>query len=205
MWQLQKIWHTPKPCNTWLKAQPPHLGKLYQLAESAWELCQVMQPKATFTDVEVLEDNPPSNWWMITPSRPTEPAQPDEGNWRERSPSRNWMVYTRGAFTVAHGRGHSKPTVTTWAGSPSLAPNQWAESPWEECHSWQLAPPPGFVEIASSLHGDNPPHEAMSIHWNQLRSETPYRLQSPWCLLLDFIGIPCWGPPALMWWPVPWS
>ena len=90
MWQLQKTLAYAKALQYWAeKAQPPHLGKPCQLAEGVWELCQAMEPLATFMDPEVLEDNSPSNWQIITPSRATEPKQPDQGNQRERSCSRN--------------------------------------------------------------------------------------------------------------------
>ena len=55
------------------RAQLPCLDEVHQLAESAQELWQAMEPLATFTDADVLGDNPPSNWQMITPSKPTEP------------------------------------------------------------------------------------------------------------------------------------
>ena len=122
-----------------------------------------MEPLDTFMDIEVLEDNLPSNWQMFTLSRPTEPEQPDQRKWRKRSCSRNQRAHARGTFMVACSVGHSKPTVTSWAASQSLAPTKWAESPWEECCGQQLAPAPEFVEIMRSLHGDDPPHEAMSI------------------------------------------
>ena len=138
-------------------------GQTLPISGRLWELCQAMEPLATLTDAEVLEDNPPSNWQMITPSRPTEPEQPDQGNQRERSHGRKQRACARGTFVAAHGVGHSQPTVTTWAASPLLVPTQWAESPCEECCGQQLAPPPGFVEVMRSLHGDGPPHKALSI------------------------------------------
>ena len=94
---------------------------------------------------------------MITLSRPTQPELPDQGNQRERSNSRHQRAHARGMFVVAHGMGISKPTVTIQEASPSPAPTQWAESPWEECHGQQLTPPPGFVEITRSLHRDDLP------------------------------------------------
>ena len=123
MWQLQKTLVYAKALQYWAeKAQPPHPGKPYKLAESAQELCQVMEPLDTFMGVEVLEDHLSSNWQMIIPSRKTELAQPDEGNQRDRSHSRNQRAHARGAFTAAHSMGHSKPTVTTQAASPLPAP-----------------------------------------------------------------------------------
>ena len=131
--------------------------------ESVQELCQAMEPLATFTDAEVLGDNPPSNWQMITLSSPTELEHADQGNQRERSHSGNWGAHARGTFVAACGVGCSKLTFTTWAASPSLAPIQKAGSAQEGCHGQQLAPPPGFTEIARSLCGDNLPHKVMSI------------------------------------------
>ena len=84
---------------------------------------------------------------MFIPSRPTELEQPDQGNWRERSHSRNQGAHARGMFMAACGMGHSKPTVTAQAASPSLAPTQQARSAQKECHGQQLAP-------STSMHGD---------------------------------------------------
>ena len=44
------------------RAQPPHPDIPCQLVEGVWELCQAMEPLATFMNAEVLGDNPPSNW-----------------------------------------------------------------------------------------------------------------------------------------------
>ena len=81
MWQPQKTLAYAKALQYWAeKAQLSHLGKPHQLAEGVQELCQAMEPLATFMDVEVLEDNPPSNLQVITPSRPTAQEQADQGN-----------------------------------------------------------------------------------------------------------------------------
>ena len=62
MWQLQKTLAYAKALQYWAeKAQLPCPGKPCWLAESVWELHQVMEPLATFTDMEVLENNLPSN------------------------------------------------------------------------------------------------------------------------------------------------
>ena len=130
-----------------------------------------MEPLATFTDMEVLGDTPPSNWQMVTLSRPTEPEQPDQGNQQERSCNRNWRAHTTGTFMVACGMGHSKPTVTAQAAGPSLAPTQ-----WEECHSWQLSSPSGFMEISRSLCGDDPPCKVTRIPWGPAEEQSPIQI-----------------------------
>ena len=62
-----------RPCTTGQKKPSHHAwGEPCQLVEGAWELHQTMEPLATFTDAEVLGNDLPSNWQMITPSRPTE-------------------------------------------------------------------------------------------------------------------------------------
>ena len=91
-----------------------------------------MEPLANFMDVEVLGDDLPSNWQVITPSRPTELEQPDQGNQRERSHSRGQRVHARGTFMAAYSKGFSKPTAITQAASSSLVPTQQAGSPQEE-------------------------------------------------------------------------
>ena len=132
-----------------------------------------MEPLATFTDAEVLGDDPPSNWKMITLSRPTEPEQPDQGNQRKRSHSRSWRAHARGTFMAAHSMRCLKPTATTWAVSPSLVPTQKVESWQEESSSWWWTPPPGYTDIARSLWGDDPPHEVMSIPLGPAKEQGP--------------------------------
>ena len=57
MWQLQKTLAYVKALQYWAeKAQLPCPGEPHQLAESAQELHQAMEPLATFTDTEVLGD-----------------------------------------------------------------------------------------------------------------------------------------------------
>ena len=51
------------------KAQLLIPSEPYQLAESMLELWQMMEPLIMFTDEEVLDHVPPSNWVKITPSR----------------------------------------------------------------------------------------------------------------------------------------
>ena len=136
MKQPQKTLVYAKVLKYWAEnTQPPCLAEPHQLAEGAWELCQAMEPLATFTDTEVLGDDPPSNWKFITLCRLTELKQPDQGTQRERSHSRSQRAHARGNFTVACGMGHSKPTATTWAASPSPVPTQKVESQQEKTSS----------------------------------------------------------------------
>ena len=85
MWFGSKDFHLTQPQKTlayvkvlqyWAeKAQPPIPGKPHQLAESMLELWHMMELLTTFTDEEVLEDVPSSNWVKITPCRLVEPIQ----------------------------------------------------------------------------------------------------------------------------------
>ena len=80
MRQLQKSLAYAKTLQYWAeKAQLPPLGKPCQIVESVLELWRAMEPLTTFTNVGEIGDDPPSNWQMITPSRLTEPEQPDQG------------------------------------------------------------------------------------------------------------------------------
>ena len=52
-------------------------------------------------------------------------------------------------------------------------PQPSGQSPWEECSGQKLAPPPGFMGIMMSLHGDNPPHKVMSIPQGLAKEQGP--------------------------------
>ena len=85
MWFSSQDFHLTQPQKTlaymkalqyWAeKAQLPIPSKPCQLVESVLELWQMMETPTTFTDEEVLEDVPPSNWVKIMPSRLVEPTQ----------------------------------------------------------------------------------------------------------------------------------
>ena len=93
----------------------------HQLAESVLELQQAMEPLTSFTNAEVLDNSPPSNWVKITSSRMGEPASGRSKNHSHRH-SRTHRAWTRGSFAMTHGVGQSKPTATTWMASPSASP-----------------------------------------------------------------------------------
>ena len=81
--QPQKTLAYAKALQYWTeKAQLSLSSVPCQLAESMLELWQTMETLTTFTDEEVLDNIPPSNWVKIMPSRLAEPAQ------REHSHSR---------------------------------------------------------------------------------------------------------------------
>ena len=156
MKQPQKTLAYTKALQYWVeKAQPPPPSEPHQLAESILELRWTMEPLTTFTNTEVLDDAPPSNCVKITSSwtlKYTDPPTP----W-EWSHNRNSRAWARGTFTVACGIGQWKPTASAPVASPSPTPTQKAE-PWQEVTSSQLQiPPPGFMEIARSLNGDDSP------------------------------------------------
>ena len=93
-----------------------------------------------------------------------EPADPPT-SW-EWSHSRNWRAHMKGTFMVVHCIGHSKPTATHWAVTPSPVPTQKAESLQEEASGWWQVPPPGFMEIARSLWGTTLPMKLQASHQN---------------------------------------
>ena len=138
------------------KAQPACPSKPCWLAEGMWELHQTMEPLVTFTDVEVLGYDWPSNWQRITPSRLMESEQPDQENWREISHNRSCQAHAMGAFTTDHGGGG--PTVSTTAHivTPEVAPTVEMGTEPRDTIIWQPLPPPGFADIAWSLWKDNP-------------------------------------------------
>ena len=117
-------------------------GQPCQLAECVQELREAMEPLMMFTDEEVLSNDVPLHWAKITSSRTSEPAEP-ASSW-EWSHSRSRRAHTQGSFAAAHGLRSSKPTVAPQVMSPSPT-----------C-KWKVLPP-GYVEIAKSLWGDNSP------------------------------------------------
>ena len=124
------------------------------MAESMLRLWRAMEPLTMFTNAEVLEDALPHPWLRLHHPR----------HWNPQIPQPLGSKATAGTeglapgvcFVVTCSMGHLKSTATAWAASSSLVPTQWAESPWEEGSSQQLAPPLGFVKIMRSLWVDNP-------------------------------------------------
>ena len=133
------------------KAHPPIPSEPHQLVESMLELWQMMELLTMFTDEEVLNDVPPSNWVKIMPSRSTEPTQ------QECSHSRMCWACTRESFLAAYGKGWPQPhtTATAKTTSQQATPSQEVVPQQAESSSQPLTPPPGFAEIDQSLHGDN--------------------------------------------------
>ena len=163
--QPQKTMAYAKVLQYWAeKTQPLTTGKSHQLAESLLELQCEMEPLVMFTDKEVLEELQPSNWVRITPSRTFESVDPLT-SW-EWSCSRNCRAQARGSFVAACGIGWLKCTATTQVASPSAISTQKVESQQEDIISQWWTAPPGFMEIARSLHGDNSPHVVWASLWN---------------------------------------
>ena len=94
-------------------------GKPHQLLESMLEIQWAMEPLTSFTDAEVLDNSPPSNWVKIMSSWGSDSTDPPT-SW-EQSHSRSHRAQARGTFVVAHCIGWSKPTATTWVVSPSVS------------------------------------------------------------------------------------
>ena len=153
------------------KAQLPIPSKLQQWAESVLELQWMMELLPTFTDKEVLDNVPPSNWVKIMPSRLAEPTQ-----W-EHSNSRICQAHSRGSFSVTHGRGWPGPHIIATTLTTAQATPSWEVVPWQaESSSQPLTPPPGFVEITQSLHGDNPSRIVASIPPEVTKDQDPMQM-----------------------------
>ena len=131
------------------KTQPPICSEPHQLAESMLELWWMMEPLTTFTDEEVLDDVPPSNWVKIMSSRSAEPTQ------RECSCSKTHWAHSRGSFSAAYGEGWLGPhtTVTTEITSQQAALT-WEVMPWQpESSSQPLTPHQGLQSSLNSFMG----------------------------------------------------
>ena len=166
--QPQKTLAYAKALQYWAeKAQLPIPGEPCHLAESVLELWWMMEPLTTFMDQEVLGDTPPSNWVKIMPSRlAEEPTQ-----W-EHNHSRTCQANSRGSFLAANGGRWPGPQTTAIAQMTAQATQSWEVMPWQaESNSQTPTPPPGFVEIALSLHGDNAPKIVTGIPPEEVKDQ----------------------------------
>ena len=181
------------------KAQPPTPGKSHQLVGSVLELWCMMEVLTTFTNEEVLEDTPPSNWVKITLSKLAEPAQ------RECSHSRTHWAHARGSFLAAYGEGWPQATAITQRASQQAAPAQEVMPQQAGSSSQCPIPPPGFVEIAWSLHGDNPPRVVAGIHLELAEDQGPIQMVGSFMLSAMLFRDVTSGPCVLTWWCVQWT
>ena len=150
--QPQKTLAYTKALQHWVeKAQPLTPGEPHQLTKSVLELQCAMESLTTFTNEEVLEDVLPSNWVKITSSRAAKPTP------RECSYSRTQRARATGSFSGVHGEKWSQATATTQMSSEQATPTHKAMPEQTDSSNQCLVPPPGFVEIPQSLHGDNLP------------------------------------------------
>ena len=117
------------------KAQLFLPSKPHHLVESIVELHQKMELLTTFSDKEVLEDVPPSNWVKIIPFHLVE-CPP-----REHSCSRTHQAYVRGSLSEAHGGGWLGPI--TAATSQTTAPAQEVIPQWAGASSQHATPHQG--------------------------------------------------------------
>ena len=186
------------------KAEPPMPGEPCQLVECVRQLREAMEPLTLFTDAEVLGDNVPSHWVKITFSRTSKSAEPTHP-W-EQSCSQNRRAHARGSFVAAHSVGRSKPMATTPVVSSLTISTQRAETRTDSIIIWQWMPLPGFVMIAKSLWGDNPPCATVEVPWELtawqglLVGTATVTMVSTW-LHQDVVQ----APPTLTWWPPPWA
>ena len=176
MIQPQKTLVYAKALQHWVeKAQPPIPGKSHWLAESVLELWCEMEPLMTFTDEEVLEDLMQSNWMRITPSKLKEPAL-SGSKIHSCSHSRSHRTNSRGLFLATCSIGWLTPTATAQVASWSATPTQKEELQQEDTTSQWQTPPPGFVEIAWSLCGDNPPRKVCNIPPDMAEEQDPIQM-----------------------------
>ena len=128
--QPQKILAYANTLQYWAeKAQLPRPGEPHHLAESILELWHTMELLMTFTEKEVLEDVPPSNW--ETPSRLVEPPEWEQQQNLPKSCKRvllssPWGRTTRATYPCYHTDDHSSHhdlgrwTMTGRAQQPTL-------------------------------------------------------------------------------------
>ena len=151
--------------------QPLIPSKPHQLAESMLELWQTMKMLTTFTDEEVIDNVPSSNWMKITPSRLVEPT-----HWKH-SCSRTCWALSRGSFLAAHGVVWPGPHTTATTLTTTQATLTREVMPWQaESSSQPQTPPSGFAEIAWSLHWDSPPGIIASIPWEVAKDQDPIQM-----------------------------
>ena len=111
--QAKKTLAFAKALQFWVeKAQPPQIDKLHQLAVCVRELREAMEPLISFTNEDVLANDPPSPWKKITSSRSSK-----EGGEEVQEATRGWGWNTmqracpRGSFQTTPFLGHSRPLI----------------------------------------------------------------------------------------------
>ena len=135
------------------KIQPPIPGQPQCLVKSVMELQWAMELLVSFMKVGVFTAAAVSNWMDVSSPRPMEPISQDPCSDHSHSCSHSWnnQACPRGSLLAAWGE--SWPTTTTRM-DVSATP------PWEMVPSWSdnkpPCPPPGFVEIAQALYGEEP-------------------------------------------------
>ena len=111
--QHEKTLAYAKALQHWAEvAKTPWLGELCKLAECVKELRQCMELLTTFTDEDILANDPPLSWKKITSlrySKEEEEEIPEPA--RAQSQSRSWRAHSWGSFLTSHFLGCSKPLV----------------------------------------------------------------------------------------------
>ena len=82
---------------------------------------------------------------------------------RECSHSRTCQAHARGSFSATYGEGQPQATATTQMASQQATPAQEVMPQQAGSSSQCPTPPPGFVEITQSLHGDNLPRVVTGV------------------------------------------
>ena len=134
-------------------------GGPHHLMECVWEC--VMELLMTFTDAKVFSNVEPLNWVRITPARMTEPAESVKS--QEWSHSHTRRGRTQGSFVAAHNMERSTPTATTPEKGllATASPRIETQPECTSIRSW--TPPPGCVDIAISLWGEDSLHTTIEI------------------------------------------
>ena len=88
-----------------------------------WKVCWSFDDESlmTFTNEEVLEDLPPSNWVRITLSKSADPTK------REHSRSRTCYAQARESFLVAYSKGWPKASTIAHMASQPATPTEEVE------------------------------------------------------------------------------
>ena len=114
LWQPKKTLALAKALQFWADwTQPSWAHNKWQLAECVRELREEMKPMTTFTDENVLNNDPPSAWNKMTPSRGTMEEEEElwkaEGVWGRSKMQRAQPQDFSWATPIL---GHSKPIIT---------------------------------------------------------------------------------------------
>ena len=116
--QPEKALAYAKALQHWAEvAKPPQLGEPCQLAECVKELRRCMRPLTTFTEKQVLSEDPPWLWVLITPSWCPATVKEEAPEPRRERSSKCWRASPQGSFLTPPSLGCCRhlivPATTT--------------------------------------------------------------------------------------------